>query len=246
MSKPSVSTVTGAANAKLKQFFSSIPAGCPSKTTERDYIPFVLNHIGHRNHDEKLRSLTFRGNWPHRHSPMAIFTIQLQKVINYSILAQLMLDEKQTTVIRGSALYLSEKRASCGDQWTTDRNDGWMIEFRGTYSPKSDGKAMMVLVQFDGVLLHVWHQSDPFYRILSCDAFQVASSLMKGQRCVKLSNGDRIWTDDLHATDSLSQSDANDRKSAGSLSKSTWIVATLTTISALFAIWWFVKNGFPL
>lgn len=105
---------------------------------------------------------------------------------------------------------------------------------------------MVVLVQFDGVLLHVWHQSDPFYRIVSCDAFQMVTSLIKGQRCIKLSNGDRILTDDIQAADNLSQSDSTRHHSASSLSKSAWIIAMLSTISVLFAIWWFVKNGLPL
>ena len=122
-----------------------------------------------------------------------------------------------------------------------------MIEFRGTYCNKSNDKSLMVLVQFDGVLLHVWHQSDPFYRILSCDVFQIASSLVKGQRCIKLLNGDRILTDDIPAADTLSQVYSAERHGAiyPCFSGYAWLVATLSTVSALIAIWWFAKNGFP-
>lgn len=122
-----------------------------------------------------------------------------------------------------------------------------MIEFRGTYCDRSNSKSLVVLVQFDGVLLHVWHQSDPFYRILSCDAFQIATSLVKGQRCIKLSNGDRILTDDITAADTLSQVDlaAGNGAICPCLSGYAWLVATLSTVSALIAIWWFAKNGFP-
>jgi len=121
-----------------------------------------------------------------------------------------------------------------------------MIEFRGTYCQKSNAKSAVVLVQFDGVLLHVWHQSDPFYRILSCDAFQIATSLIKGQRCIKLSNGDRILTDDISAANSLAEHDSRLDNAASSLSKSTWVVAMLSTALVILAIWWFSKYGFPL
>ena len=105
----------------------------------------------------------------------------------------------------------------------------------------------MVLVQFDGVLLHVWHQSDPFYRILSCDAFQIATSLIKGQRCIKLSNGDRILTDDIPAADTLSQVDssAGNGTTCSCRSGYAWLLAMLSTVSVLIGIWWFSKNGFP-
>ncbi len=74
-----------------------------------------------------------------------------------------------------------------------------MIEFKGTYSPQKNQDKIAVLVQFDGVLLHVWHLAEPFYRLLSSDVFQLPWSLSKGQRCIKLPSGGKIETDDQDA-----------------------------------------------
>ena len=121
-----------------------------------------------------------------------------------------------------------------------------MIEFRGTYYQKVNDKSVIVLVQFDGVLLHVWHQSDPFYRILSCDAFQIAASLTNGQRCIKLPNGDRIQTDDIPAMNSLSQCYAQtDPANTCLLRRPGWMVAMLSSISIILAVWWVSRYGFP-
>lgn len=122
---------------------------------------------------------------------------------------------------------------------TSEKNESRIIEFKGTYHQGSDDRSMVVLVQFDGVLLHVWHQSDPFYRIVSCDVFQIAGSLTKRRRCIKLSNGDRILTDDIPALRALSQCHAGADPSNDSPSKSVWVAATLGFISLLAAVWWF-------
>jgi hypothetical protein len=78
-----------------------------------------------------------------------------------------------------------------------------MIEFKGVYFKSKSSPSQSVLVQFDGALLHIWNISSPFHRILSSDAFRLPFTL-EGQRCwVKLPNGSRIETDDIHALVSL-------------------------------------------
>ena len=74
-----------------------------------------------------------------------------------------------------------------------------MIEFKGAYYRKTDNEPKSVLVQFDGVLLHVWHMSNPFYRLVSSDVFRLPASIRRGKRFIKLPNGDRIETDNLDA-----------------------------------------------
>ncbi len=71
-----------------------------------------------------------------------------------------------------------------------------MIEFKGTYSHESNDGSQMVLVQFDGVLLHIWHLTDPFYRLLSSDVFHLGYSRFTQMHHIKLPNGGRIETGD--------------------------------------------------
>ena len=74
-----------------------------------------------------------------------------------------------------------------------------MIEFTGEYIRKSGSHSQSVLVQFDGVLLHVWHMSNPFYRLLTSDVFRLPPAITSKKRYIKLPNGDRIETDNLNA-----------------------------------------------
>ena len=74
-----------------------------------------------------------------------------------------------------------------------------MIEFEGTYSHESSAESHSVLVQFDGVLLHIWHLSDPFYRLLTSDVFHLSCKQFGGNNRIKLPNGGRIETDDHNA-----------------------------------------------
>lgn len=77
-----------------------------------------------------------------------------------------------------------------------------MIEFKGTYVQNGN---MDVLVQYDGVLLHVWHLADPFYRLISSDVFQIGRSNFKSYHTIRLPNGGYIETDNLQAVDLLMQ-----------------------------------------
>ncbi len=78
-----------------------------------------------------------------------------------------------------------------------------VIEFKGAYYRKRHGVPLSVLVQFDGVVLHVWHMSDPFHRLLTSDVFRLPLAMGKRNRCIKLPNGGRIETDDLNALGTL-------------------------------------------
>jgi hypothetical protein len=81
-----------------------------------------------------------------------------------------------------------------------------MIEFTGAYYKSKSSPSQSVLVQFDGVLLHIWNISSPFYRILSSGVFRLPFAPAR-QRCwVKLPNGSRIETDDIQALSSLKSS----------------------------------------
>ena len=74
-----------------------------------------------------------------------------------------------------------------------------MIEFKGTYSHESSSDSHSVLVQFDGVLLHIWHLSDPFYRLLSSDVFHLSYKQFGGSHRIKLPNGGVVETEDHDA-----------------------------------------------
>jgi hypothetical protein len=78
-----------------------------------------------------------------------------------------------------------------------------MIEFKGAYFNKATNESKTVLVQFDGVLLHVWQMADPFCRLFSSDVFSLQASIGKGKRYIKLPNGGKIETEDINAFVSL-------------------------------------------
>ena len=78
-----------------------------------------------------------------------------------------------------------------------------MIEFKGAFYKNKTTPSQSVLVQFDGVLLHIWHMSNPFHRILSSDVFDLPCSMGRKRRYIKLPNGGRIETDDIQALNLL-------------------------------------------
>ena len=85
-----------------------------------------------------------------------------------------------------------------------------MIEFKGAYSNKATKESKSVLVQFDGILLHIWQRSDPFCRLLTSDVFTLPPVLGKRKRYIKLPNGGKIETDDLEAFSLLHASKRTD------------------------------------
>lgn len=74
-----------------------------------------------------------------------------------------------------------------------------MIEFKGAYIDSNTKESKSVLVQFDGVLLQVWHMADPFCRLLTSDVFRLQPSVGKSKRYIKLPDGNRIETDNVNA-----------------------------------------------
>ena len=119
-----------------------------------------------------------------------------------------------------------------------------LIEFQGTYYKNAEQKPQSVLVQFDGVVLHVWHLPNPFYRLLSSDVFRMSSSFGNGIRHIKLPNGDRIETDNRDALCSIQskQSIAADGTAAGRWVKSSMII--LLCCWAVFLLIVFVFKQF--
>jgi hypothetical protein len=117
-----------------------------------------------------------------------------------------------------------------------------MIEFEGTYRNESGDESHVVLVQYDGVLLHIWHISDPFYRLLSSEVFHLGYERLNRMHRIKLPNGGRILTDD-DAAISLLRKRHRDR-SPGMLKNSLLLrgIAALLLSFVVFAGAWMVLN----
>ncbi len=101
-----------------------------------------------------------------------------------------------------------------------------MIEFKGFYYKKGLSTPHSVLVQFDGVVLHVWHMSEPFHRLLTSDVFRLSLSMGKRKKYIKLPNGGKIETDDSRALNRL----GIDGQSVGNLCR-RYLSAYQTTIA---------------
>jgi hypothetical protein len=118
-----------------------------------------------------------------------------------------------------------------------------MIEFKGTYYKTNSTTAQTVLIQFDGVLLHVWHLSDPFHRIFASDVFRVPYSLARHRPFIKLPNGGKIESDD---TKSLIQLRTTSRSllvhdGAEALSRRSvllWFFGTVTAFTLFLIAYW--------
>jgi hypothetical protein len=118
-----------------------------------------------------------------------------------------------------------------------------MIEFKGTYYKTNVMASQSVLVQFDGVLLHVWHLSDPFHRIFASDVFRVHTSLTRKKRFIKLPNGGRIESDDIDALVQLQTSSRSlfIHEGAGTLSHRAillWFFGTITAFTLFLIAYW--------
>lgn len=118
-----------------------------------------------------------------------------------------------------------------------------MIEFKGTYFQSSKAEPIVVLVQFDGVLLHVWHLSDPFHRLFSSDEFQISGLFGKTRHAIKLPNGGRVETDD---TQNFNKLVSNHKDSAGKeieILKSNWFIILIGSMALLMGALWMVRSG---
>lgn len=115
-----------------------------------------------------------------------------------------------------------------------------MIEFKGAYFNKATNESKTVLVQFDGVLLHVWQMTDPFCRLLSSDVFSLQPPIGKGKRYIKLPNGGKIETEDINAFVSL-YANYRCRLGAGTLRllskpKALWIACGIFALAGAYIL----------
>ncbi|MBI5061976.1 MAG: hypothetical protein HZB87_00465 [Desulfatitalea sp.] len=118
-----------------------------------------------------------------------------------------------------------------------------MIEFKGLYRPSAQNEAVGVLVQYDGLLLHVWHLSEPFHRLVTSEQFDIVLSFTKTHRTIKLANGGRIETSDREAVRQLAQSSKTFPGSHFTFAEVThWLIALLG-ISVLFFGAWCLAAG---
>ena len=119
-----------------------------------------------------------------------------------------------------------------------------MLEIRGSYSKNEDSETLKVLAQFDGGVLHVWHQSDPFYHLLSCYDFSIAVSQTGRTGSVKLKNGGWIETDDMANLKLIEEKLGSfNRMKTTKWLKSREALLVLALLSAFFAIWFLVHKG---
>ncbi|MBT8340135.1 MAG: hypothetical protein HKP58_08435 [Desulfatitalea sp.] len=110
-----------------------------------------------------------------------------------------------------------------------------MLEFKGTYFQRMKSKATVVLVQYDGVLLHVWHLSEPFCRLFSSDVFQICAPLFTAHQIIKLPNGGRIETDNGRALEELSAMHHTISEQEASRSERFWTI-TLIVMMVLLVV----------
>jgi hypothetical protein len=112
-----------------------------------------------------------------------------------------------------------------------------MIEFKATYQLCSKADPIAVLVQYDGMVLHIWHTSEPFHRLALSDEFHVRKSFSgQARNAVRLPNGSRILTDDRSAIEQLSLKMRAGRK--GSALPQSLLLALLGSMSMGAALWW--------
>ena len=113
-----------------------------------------------------------------------------------------------------------------------------MIEFKGTYVQKVKSSDIDVLVQYDGVLLHVWHLTDPFYRLISSDVFHIGSANFRSNQIIKLPNGGIIKTDNHHAVDLLMQRHRYALHKRTQISPQHLIIALISALMLLGTFFW--------
>ena len=121
-----------------------------------------------------------------------------------------------------------------------------MIEFKGSFYQQSKVDPIGVLVQFDGIILHVWHLSEPFYRLLSSAEFRISPSFSNGCCAIKLPNGDRVETSDSQAINLLSQDRQASSPTPSFAAKHNWALALISSLAILLCTIWLAKIGIRL
>lgn len=79
-----------------------------------------------------------------------------------------------------------------------------MIELNGFYYQNdNNNESIPVLAQFDGRLLHIWHVSDPFYRVRTSKKFRICVSKNGSCERIRFQDGARLETDNLEILEQL-------------------------------------------
>jgi hypothetical protein len=119
----------------------------------------------------------------------------------------------------------------------------FMLEFKGLYRKREQTDPVSVLVQFDGNVLHIWHQADPFYRITTCSDFSISTNQTKSIGRIKLNNGDAIETNDLQVLKLLHEKTHSFKKMTlfkFFRMRDTFIAAVLVIL--FFGVWLLTRN----
>jgi hypothetical protein len=113
-----------------------------------------------------------------------------------------------------------------------------MIEFKGTYHLISQADPVTVLVQYDGMILHVWHVSEPFHRLTLSDEFQISNRFISRSRsAIKLPNGSCIKTDDQGALEQLSRLRKPTARLSVVMPAQGWIMVLLGSVTIGMVLW---------
>jgi hypothetical protein len=117
-----------------------------------------------------------------------------------------------------------------------------MIELEGKYQ-LSGSESTLVLVQYDGVILHVWHLAEPFHRLVFSDVFQISSSFSKKRHTIKLPNGGKIDSLDQTAMALLCQEYKKRRDASTFGMVRNWAIAILGSMSLMIGLWSLAYRG---
>ncbi|KJS30289.1 MAG: hypothetical protein VR64_16385 [Desulfatitalea sp. BRH_c12] len=119
-----------------------------------------------------------------------------------------------------------------------------MIELEGKYQLSGSGsESTLVLVQYDGVILHVWHLAEPFHRLVFSDVFQISSSFSKKRHTIKLPNGGKIDILDQTAMALLCQEHKKRRDASTFSMLRNWAIAILGFMSLMIGLWSLAHRG---
>ena len=121
-----------------------------------------------------------------------------------------------------------------------------MIEFKGTYFQNTKSDPINVLVQYDGVLLHVWHLPEPFHRLFSSDVFHMPISFIRERHVIKFPNGSHVETDDSLTFNRLFVDRKEFIHHGLTLLKRHFVLAFISAMAIILGAWWLLQKGFLL
>lgn len=119
-----------------------------------------------------------------------------------------------------------------------------MLEIQGAFTKNENAVALKVLAQFDNGILHVWHQSEPFYHLLSCSDFSISASPSGYRGTIKLKTGGWIETSDLESLKILkNELEGIDHKKPKNFFRSHELILLIVMLSLFFSIWILARNS---